>query len=277
MDRWQGREVWAMHFRRREYKMLLLPERLTDLDQCLECSRVVEKVCHHLKLHWEAPLGLATGVRWISFFDTPQGDLNQAKFALRQRTWVRDGWPEKVHEVTLKYRQEDAQSVRAQCMDCALPGKQRLKEQVLPCPSNGQALCYANKFIAQVHDLGLHGMPLPQAQQYFPPLSRFHPEQSLQRVGEDTIEELVLYLGTVKFAHQLRAAMSLCLWRSRHSGQALVGELSFNLKYSGWDALEAGVRRKIEQFYLQLLEHLSDWRYRDETKTHLIYRLYQHV
>lgn len=266
-----------MFFRRREYKILLAPERLSDLEQCLECARNVEKACRSLRLPYEAPKRLTTGVRWIDFFDTAQGDLNQAKFALRQRTWLREGWPDKLHEFTLKFRHDDAQSVRELPMSSTLPGKQRLKEQVIPDSAGQPALCYSNKYISQVSDLGLNGMSFRQAQGFFPVLNGFDSKASLQRVGQDTIEELVMHLGIVKLASQLRPSLSLCLWRSRRDRGLLVGELSFTLKFSGWNTLEEGTRKKIDEFYLELLDRLDQWRFYAGTKTQVVYGLYERV
>src|SRR5262245_65043759 len=100
-----GHPLDEIHYR--EYKLILRPARFTSAQSFSEFSRLVRHAAEQLDVALFREERSDAQIREVLFFDTPQNDLYNGKFILRQRTVYRNGWPVDEREVVLKFRHPD--------------------------------------------------------------------------------------------------------------------------------------------------------------------------
>src|SRR5690606_9499204 len=73
-------------------------------------------------------------VREVLFYDTNNFDIYRNAFILRRRTFYKDGWAQRDHELTIKFRHSDQDIAARSDIHPRLEGERRIKfkEELLP-------------------------------------------------------------------------------------------------------------------------------------------------
>ncbi|MFK8251503.1 hypothetical protein [Ancylobacter terrae] len=266
-----------LHYR--EYKILLRPERFFDPHQFEVYWKKVCAIADDLKV------GVTTNkdafkrqVREVLFYDTPDYDLYRNAFILRKRTFYTDGWPDRDHELTLKFRHPDLKQAAAVDVTPHLQGVANIKfkEELLPLKEKigDFRSLYSHNCVLLSPGLVLdHG--LEHIATTFPSVRDFCKTDgtSIALVNDKAVEEVQVNVGTFEFGRDLTAKATIALWRERASETSLIGEFAFQAKFERYDALHQKAKTRSEEFFKAVQMQASEWVQLGTTKTAIVYGL----
>ena len=95
----------------------------------------------------------------------------------------------------------------------------------------------------------------------------------LSIVDGAAIEEILVNFDETDFGSKVTAKAMLAIWRNRMAQEHLVGEYSYQIKFSGLDGFHGKPRELSEAFFLRLQEDAQDWLHIGTTKTAMVYGL----
>ena len=124
----------SIHYR--EYKIILQPDHFQTAQAFVDFWKIV---CHTAKKFdvkvKEAENAFLSNVREVLFFDTSDFALYKNHFIVRLRTHYKNGWPQGIPELTVKFRHPDFETAAAVDVRPATPGgsaKIKFKAELLP-------------------------------------------------------------------------------------------------------------------------------------------------
>lgn len=272
-----GHPLDAVHYR--EYKLILRPERFGELDGFHDLGKIVRDVAHALDVGMSrkgAPAG--DQLREVLFYDTARYALYEASFMLRRRTPHRDGWPTADPELTLKFRHADLDTAAAVDVRPATEHTYRVKfkEELLPLRdrAGGMRSLFSHTCVLTAPP-GLCDAEVARAPRVLPALlvalERAGPQ--LEVVQEARITEVLEVLGVLDFGHGIEGKAALAVWRRHAIGPALVGELSFQLRFSRDEELHKKARKRADELFTKLQAAARPWLALGVTKTAIVYGL----
>ena len=221
---------------------------------------------------------METHLREVLFFDTPKFRLYNHGFILRRRMFYKRGLPQSNHELTLKFRHPDRQAAAAVDVRPLLPCIHaiKFKEEILmerekaasmrTIYSHGCELDTPNVILTQSFE---------SITQVFPALLQTGAKAKtlLSIANGVAIEEILVNFGEIDFGGKATAKAALAIWRNRMTQEHLVGEYTYQIKFSDLDGFHGKPRELSEAFFLKLQENAQDWLRLGTTKTAMVYGL----
>jgi hypothetical protein len=262
--------------RYREYKVILRAERFATAASFREFARIARRAAGELDVALFKDEISDNRIREVMFYDTPAFDLYNRSFMLRRRTPYRDGWPADESELVLKFRHPEQPVAAAVDVRPTRPGSGRVKfKEELLCRREG---------LGGIRSLFSHGcnldvprtLPGPRlgdAVHLFPVLDRLGlvPETPIAIVNELHVEEVLADIGELHFGHGVEAGASIAVWRHRGTGEPMVGEFAYQIKFRHADDLHRKARKRADDFFRIIQTAARDWVKLGVTKTGLVY------
>lgn len=263
----------------REYKLLLRSEHFTKPAHFHKFWKITRRTAKAVGVEI-GKLGkpMETHLREVLFFDTPKFRLYNHGFILRRRMFYKKGLPQSSHELTLKFRHPDRQTAASVDVRPLLPCTHtiKFKEEALMehgkpgsmriIYSHGCELDTPNAILTQSFE---------SITQVFPALLQTGAKARtlLGIVNGVAIEEILVNCGEIDFGGKVTAKATLAIWRNRMTQEHLVGEYSYQVKFSGLDDFHGKPRELSEAFFLKLQQDAHDWLHLGTTKTAMVYGL----
>jgi len=162
----------------REYKILLDPVRFFEPGRFKEYWGLISGIAKNCGVTVrEHEHGFHRLVREVLFYDTPEFDLYRNAFILRKRTFYKDGWPLRDHELAIKFRHPDFATAASVDVHPRLEGKAEIKfkDEVLPLKDRlgGIRSLYSHNCILTSPQVILD-QGLLDVRDVFPALDRIH-------------------------------------------------------------------------------------------------------
>ncbi len=265
------------HIHYREYKILLRPECFTAPERFHDYWHTIRHIAK------ECDVDVTTNehafhqkIREVLFYDTPEFDLYRNAFILRKRTFYKDGWPERDHELTVKFRHPDMESAAAVDIHPRLEGKAEIKfkEELLPLKNElgGMRSLYSHNCVLTTPNIVLN-QGLEDVSKVFPAMAKIDvsPKTKIDLVNNVAVEEVQVDPGHFDFGHGLEAKATIAIWRNRASETSLVGEFAFQAKFHRLDELHGKARERSEKFFRAVQTHAPEWVQLATTKTAMVY------
>jgi hypothetical protein len=264
----------------REYKILLQPDRVGGPDGFEKFWRKIEAVADECKVDVaRGKGGFKPQIRDVLFYDTKDFDLYRNAFILRQRTRHHGARPDKVHELTVKFRHPDLNKVQGLHLHPTFSGegKIKFKEEVLPLREEigGLRSLYSHNCVEISPDAGLprslHDLLLS-----FPALATLGVGRnaSVTLVNGVTVEETEIEPGLFDFGHGYEAKATISVWRDRAKKSAMIGEFGFQAKFHDSRDIPQKALARSEAFFRAVQTGAPKWLQMGTTKTALIYALH---
>lgn len=263
----------------REYKLLLRPERFFEPERLEEYWRVVSRIAK------ETGVDVTTNknafhrlVREVLFYDTPEFDLYRNTFILRTRTFYDNGWPQRDHELTVKFRNADRDAAAALDMRTTLAGevKIKFKEEILPhkIEVGGLRSLYSHNCV-MTSPLIVIKQGIKDITDAFPALKclALKDDVSLDLVNNVAVEEVEIDVGHFDFGHGYEAKATIAIWRNRATEESLVGEFAFQAKFDKIGDVNQKALALSEKFYRKVQTDAPEWILLGTTKTAMVYGL----
>jgi hypothetical protein len=270
-----GHPLDEIHYR--EYKILLRPERFFRPERLEEYWHILEDIAkscdvkvttNHHAFH--------RMIREVLFYDTPEFDLYRNAFILRKRTFYKDGWPERDHELTVKFRHADMDAAAAVDIHPRLEGESEIKfkEELLPLKNElgGMRSLYSHNCVLVTPNIVLN-QGLEDVARVFPAMAKIDvsPKTKIELVNNVAVEEVQVDPGHFDFGHGLEAKATIAVWRNRASETSLVGEFAFQAKFHRLDDIHQKAKERSEKFFRAAQTHAPEWVQLGTTKTAMIY------
>ncbi|HKV54150.1 MAG TPA: hypothetical protein VJN94_05845 [Candidatus Binataceae bacterium] len=263
----------------REYKLLLRSDHFVapgDYHKFWKLTRRVAKAVGIEIRKRGKPM--ETHLREVLFFDTPKFRLYNNGFMLRRRMFYKKGLPQPNHELTLKFRHPDHDTAALVDVRPLLPCIHtiKFKEEVLMKPGEHGSM---RTVYSHACELDTPNVILTQSfesiTQVFPAMLRTGAKAKtlLSVVNGVAIEEILVNFGEIDFAGKATAKATLAIWRNRMTQEHLVGEYSYQLKFSNAAGFQGKARELSDAFFLKLQEDGEHWLHMGTTKTAMVYGL----
>jgi hypothetical protein len=263
----------------REYKILLQPERFHSREAFREFFKAVHHTAKRLEVRVEeAEHGFDSQIREVLFYDTAKFDLYNNSFILRKRTFYKEGWPERDHELTIKFRNPDLKTAASVDVRPTVGGeaKVKFKEELLPLKHElgGMRTLYSHGCELISPKVALDHA-LEDIASVFPALKRIdvHPRTRIELVNDVAVEEVQVNVGEIHFGHGYTGNLTIAIWRNRALEQPLSGEFAFQCKFENYRDLHKSSLELSEKFYKEVQTDARDWIKLGTTKTAMVYGL----
>lgn len=264
----------------REFKLLIKPDGLERRRNVAALQSFIADFCAKEKVAYLPNETAATGLRNITFYDTPDEDLRGNRIILRVRASRQDLWVDEWCEVTLKCRHDDLD--RAAAFDPTphfeenVRFRMRFKEEILrgSTPDTHRRIYSNNAIINTVPIDRLEKNRIGEIYPLFPGLLALNVEEAkaLGKVGgvENTILEAALPMGMISFDDDVVAHCDLGVW-FRSAGVPLIGELAFAYRVTPKSRKNRKAHARADAFFGALQIALGDRLASGSTKTALVY------
>jgi hypothetical protein len=272
-----GHPLDAVHYR--EYKLILKPERFSELEGFHDFGKVLREVAREVDVSLShKPRTDEHRLREVLFYDTARFALYESAFILRRRTPHRDGWPTADPELTIKFRHPDIDAAAAVDVRPATERSYevKFKEELLPARDRvgGIRSLFSHTCIVTApakqcdSDVG-------HALRVFPALrdvlERSGPQLAV--VQEARITEVLEVLGVLDFGHGVEAKADVAVWRRHAIGPALIAEFGFQIRFLRDEQLHHKARKRADELFLRLQAAARGWLALGVTKTAVVYGL----
>ena len=264
----------------REFKLLIKPDGLERRRNVAALQAVMTDFCKQQKIDYLPNETAATGLRNITFYDTPDEILRDNRIILRVRASRKDLWVDEWCEVTLKCRHDDFAIAAAfdptPHFEDAVRFRMRFKEEILrgPDPESHRRIYSNNAIINTVPINRLDRNLIGEVYPIFPGLKALAVAETteLGKVGgvENTILEAALPFGMIEFDEDVVAHCDLGVW-FRAAGVPLIGELAFAYRVNPKNRKNRKAHARADKFFAQLQIALGDQLATGSTKTALVY------
>lgn len=261
----------------REYKILLNASQFPDPSAF---ERYWTIVCGIAKEHGVEVKtnedGFHRYVREILFYDTKDYDLYRNAFILRKRTFYVDGWPQKDHELTVKFRHPDLAIATSVDMtpQLANPGDVKFKEEILTSKTvlGETRSLYSHNCVVTSPNIVLDHY-LEDIVAVFPAMKRVEasPQTRIDLVNNTSVEEVQVNVGRFYFGHGFDAKATIAIWRDRASEKSLIGEFAFQAHFDRYDEIHHKAKLRSETFYKAVQTGAPEWVSLGTTKTAMVY------
>lgn len=265
-----------LHYR--AYKILLRPELFQTPEAFRAYWKQARKIAKDLGLKTEKPVkDLPRRVRVVTFYDTPDFRLYQSGFILRQRRYVKDGFPVESMEYTLKFRHPDLELATGIDMTPTVTNHARIKfkEAILPDSKEQGAMrrVFSQNVVYKVERTD-PVTSIGELQGYVPAISELEldADTPLVLVNNFRIGEVSVDLGKISF-NDYEADADMSVWRNLGTAEILTAEFAWQSRFPEDfpGPMRASERAVAESFYKRLLVETSDWLLKGSTKTRIVY------
>ncbi len=263
----------------REYKLLLRSEHFVKPTHFHKFWKLTRRAAQEVGIEIrKRGKPMETHLREVLFFDTPKFRLYNHSFILRRRMFYKKGPPQTNHELTLKFRHHDREAAAAVDVRPLLPCIHtiKFKEEILmerdkvgamrSIYSHGCELDTPNVILTQSFE---------SIAQVFPALLQTGAKAQtlLSIVNGVAIDEVLVNFGEIDFGGKAAAKATLAIWRNRMAQKHLVGEYSYQIKFSDAAGFDGKPKERSDAFFLKLQEDAKDWLHVGTTKTAMVYGL----
>jgi len=263
----------------REYKILLQSERFFSAGRFEEYWKAVKHIAKVVGVKVkENDDPFHRRVREVLFFDTEDFLLYNNAFILRQRTFYKDGWPERNHEMTVKFRHADREKAAAVDVLPRLEGERRIKfkEELLPLKDSlgGMRSLYSHNAVIVTPKV-LLDQSFEHITSVIPGMAHIQVPSGtrLALVNSLAVEEVEVEPGYFDFGHGYQSKATIAVWRNRASETSLVGEFAFQAKFDRLEDVSLRARELSEIFFRAVQTHAPEWVLLGTTKTAKIYQM----
>jgi hypothetical protein len=272
-----GHPLDKVHYR--EYKILLKPDRFFRAERFREYWKILCEIAEHCGVKVTTNQGAFHSlVREVLFYDTNAFDLYRNAFILRKRTFYKDGWAERDHELTIKFRHADKDVAARTDIHPRLEGERRIKfkEELLPLKNElgGMRSLYSHNCVLISPEIVLE-QGLEDVRKFFPALEAIdiEPKTKIELVNNVAVEEVQVDPGAFHFGHGLEAKATISVWRNRASETSLVAEFAFQTKFHRLDDVHQKALALSEKFYRAVQARAPEWVELGTTKTAMVYQM----
>jgi hypothetical protein len=263
----------------REYKLLLRSEHFVKPAHFHQFWKITRNTAKAVGVEiGKIGKPMETHLREVLFFDTPKFRLYNHGFILRRRMFYKKGLPQSNHELTLKFRHPDRYAAAAVDVRPLLPCTHtiKFKEETLMEREkrDGMRMIYSHGCELDTPNVILT-QSFESITQVFPALLQTGAKAKtlLSIVNGVAIEEILVNFGEIDFGGKVTAKATLAIWRNRMTQEHLVGEYSYQIKFSDLDGFHGKPKELSEAFFLKLQEDAQDWLHSGTTKTAMVYGL----
>lgn len=263
-----------------ECKIILQPHHFLSAQGFKDFWKIVKRTAKKTGVEvFEAKDAFVNQVREVLFYDTPTHDLYNNHFIVRLRSFYKDGWPDGLPELTVKFRHPEFAPAAAVDVRPATPttsARIKFKEELLPLREGlgGFRKIYSHNCVI--------GMPREQMNlavadmmRSFPALAiaEANPDHRMTLVNDFAVEEVQVNVGSLGFGPGPKAKTTIAVWRDRQHERAICGEFAFQAKYDRRESLDRDTLHRAVEFYKTLQMEAFDWVTLGTTKTAIVYGL----
>ncbi|MEI6073353.1 MAG: hypothetical protein WCS31_16310 [Verrucomicrobiae bacterium] len=268
----------SIHYR--EYKIILQPEHFQTAQAFVDFWKIV---CHTAKKFdvkvKESENPFLSNVREVLFFDTSDFALYKNHFIVRLRTHYKNGWPQGIPELTVKFRHPDFQTAAAVDVRPATPGgsaKIKFKAELLPLKESlgGSRSIFSHNCVLAMPRERLN-MAVRDLTAAFPAIKQVEAniDEPVRIVNDRAVDEVQVDVGELHFGGGLTGKTTIAVWRLRKYEQAFCGEFAFQCRFESENDLHKENLKRLEDFYNALQLDAFEWVSLGTTKTALVYDL----
>ena len=263
-------------------KLVLRPNHFVSRQSLFEFAKLLRKPAkqHGARFSLGSSRTDPIRIREVLFVDTADFRLYRNAFILRRRIRYEDGFPTGEPEIVFKFRHRDLQTAAETDVRPQILGDHRIKFkcQALPLKRQlgGVRILYShNVQFPRSHATGVNDLSMATMARVFPVLERVKndPHERITLVSDTIIEEVLQDVGALDFGDGVEAPVNVGLWRTRGEHRPLIGELSFQIKFSDRKDLSLDAMRRAREFFIALQFAARHWIALDATKTGVVYRL----
>jgi hypothetical protein len=266
--------------RYREYKIILQPEHFQTAQAFVDFWKIVRGTAKKFDVKVkEAEDAFLSRVREVLFFDTSDFALYRNHFIVRLRTHYKNGWPQGIPELTVKFRHPDFQSAAAVDVRPATPGgcaKIKFKEEILPLKESlgGTRSIFSHNCVLAMPRESLN-MAVRDLTSSFPAIRQVeaNTDAKIELVNDRAVDEVQVDVGELHFGGGLTGKATIAVWRLRKYERAFCGEFAFQCRFESENSLHKENLRRAEDFYKTLQLDAFEWVSLGTTKTALVYGL----
>ena len=219
-------------------------------------------------------------IREVLFMDTADFQLYNHAFILRRRVIYENGFAVSDPEIVFKYRHSDLKKTAEVDVRPRIFGDYRVKFKAEALPLKDQVGSYRMLYshnvqfpLSAVHEAnrdstGFLVRALPALR-----VLKLPKTGTVALVNHTAVEEVLKDIGMLDFGKGVTAKSNVAVWRTRGDQKQLVGEFAFQAKFERKVEMQEIVRRRCQQFFVNLQYAAQDWLALGTTKTGAVYRL----
>lgn len=263
-----------------EYKIILQPHHFITAQAFHDFWKIVRHTAKKFDVRVEeAEDAFDNQVREVLFYDTANFDLYKNHFIVRLRTFYKNGWPQGVPELTVKYRHPDFHTTANVDIRPATPGGQariKFKEEFLPLRSSlgGIRSIFSHNCVLAMPREGLN-LAVTDLTSAFPAVGavQLTGDGTVSLVNDFAVEEVQVNVATLHFGHGFNGKTTIAVWRDRKHEKPLCGEFAFQCRFEKLDEVSKESLKRAEDFYKTLQVDAFEWVSLGTTKTAMVYGL----
>ena len=263
-----------------EYKIILQPSHFQTPQAFKDFWKIVRHTAKKFDVRIkESENAFASTEREVLFFDTSDFALYNNHFIVRMRTFYKDGWPNGIPELTVKFRHPDFRTAAAVDIRPAVPGamaKIKFKEEFLPLRSSlgGIRPIFSHNCVLAMPREQLN-MAVTDLASAFPAFSQVATtgESRITLVNDFAVVEVQVDVAELHFGGGLSGKTTISVWRDRKHETALCGEFVFQCRFDKENDLHKANLKRAEDFYKTLQLDAYEWVSLGTTKTAMVYQL----
>jgi hypothetical protein len=265
-----------------EYKLILKPNPFVSRKSLLDFVKVMKAPAEEsgVRLSTDGFEKTPLQIREVLFLDTADYKLYKNSFILRRRILYEDGFPEGEPEIVLKYRNSDIQKVAELDLRPKISSgyKVKFKAEYLPLKEGlGGMRPLFSKSVEFSLPFGraTTAPSLEELATTFPGIDFLpkNPEVKTNLVSDTIVEEVLQDIALVDLGGGVQSVANVSLWRARGDHRPLVGEFSFQMKFSQQSEVREKSVKKAQSFFVALQNSAKEWLELGATKTAIVYRL----
>jgi hypothetical protein len=263
-----------------EYKIILQAERFQTAQAFVDFWKIVRHTAKKFDVKVkESETAFQSNVREVLFFDTSDFALYRNHFIVRLRTHYKDGWPQGIPELTVKFRHPEFAAAAAVDVRPATPGgsaKIKFKQELLPLKEGlgGVRSIYSHNCVLAMPRERLN-MAVHDLTSSFPAIKQVeaNTDAEIELVNDRAVDEVQVDVGELHFGGGLTGKTTIAVWRMRKYERAFCGEFAFQCRFESENALHKDNLKRAEDFYKTLQLDAFEWVSLGTTKTALVYGL----
>ncbi|MDT8899846.1 hypothetical protein [Anaeroselena agilis] len=261
-----------------EMKLLLQPDYFTDRNEgYIKFWTTVKVLAMEMGIPvTEAKNPYKEGSRKIVYMDTKARDLSKMHYIIRERVKVKDGNPEGLVDLTLRFRTSGVDAVPSAAVGAASGIKASISYDddvagfVGGIAGNNVSEMSASCSIKKIPSADLRGRSLGDYARYFPGLLKLGVplDAPLTAVNGKIVREFKVSPGEFDFGQGIIGEASISLWFDYNTGKAIAAEFSFD-SARGPKAPAAAVT-KAEAFFNKIQERMGSVLAPGQMKTQMV-------
>jgi len=263
-----------------EYKIILQAERFQTAQAFVDFWKIVRHTAKKFDVKVkESENAFQSNVREVLFFDTSDFALYRNHFIVRLRTHYKDGWPQGIPELTVKFRHPEFAAAAAVDVHPATPGglaRIKFKQELLPLKEGlgGIRSIYSHNCVLAMPRERLN-LAVRDLTSSFPAIKQVeaNTDANIELVNDRAVDEVQVDVGELHFGGGLTGKATVAVWRMRKYERAFCGEFAFQCRFESENVLHKDNLKRAEDFYKTLQLDAFEWVSLGTTKTALVYGL----